>query len=545
MAAAWPAEVHDATAGTRRVWGTYEGLRVRMGVHCGKVSSATKHQGKVVYEGEVTRQVTGIADAGVGGQIIMSQATLPLPANLVDAPFTVFDQGMHRVKGFDQPQRLKEVYPESLATRGSDGWAAKKLDTEERLSPSFHAAPEGLVTMIYCHAEGLAELKLAVSAEAVDRSLEVMAETLRAAMVARGGYDCRGHERNGENMYTFASYVDCALFAVEAQRALDAADWPEAVLAHNEARDQERGTTGEAAPRARGLRVRMGMHSGQLKRIRIPSEGLADYYGESANRAARVMSTAIGGQVVCVASELSTSSTRTRGDAAACRPHGRLRAQGHPGPNRARAAEPRRANRGVRLEEVRREQEGAADFSWGQVARVVIEAMEATEIGASATVDAFDAGSPKANGGSSGWKTLRGAVGKKRSGEKITSSQGSRTSPGPRGSSRPGVERRGRRVVECENHPPDFDRCAHFYFHLMRTRGRQTCSGIPSSDNHVTRDRSGARSPSFARGATPGAVRRLRSASARRRERRPRRRGGWTFRVLANGCRASLRNGPS
>ena len=30
----------------------------------------------------------------------------------------------------------------------------------------------------------------------------------------------------------------------------------------------------------------MGMHSGQLKRIRIPSEGLADYYGESANRAA-------------------------------------------------------------------------------------------------------------------------------------------------------------------------------------------------------------------------------------------------------------------
>jgi hypothetical protein len=48
----------------------------------------------------------------------------------------------------------------------------------------------------------------------------------------------------------------------------------------------------------------MGMHGGQLKRIRIPNEGLADYYGESANRAARVMSTATGGQVVCVASEL-------------------------------------------------------------------------------------------------------------------------------------------------------------------------------------------------------------------------------------------------
>ena len=46
------------------------------------------------------------------------------------------------------------------------------------------------------------------------------------------------------------------------------------------------------------------MNDAQLKRIRIPNEGLADYYGESANRAARVMSTATGGQVVCVASEL-------------------------------------------------------------------------------------------------------------------------------------------------------------------------------------------------------------------------------------------------
>jgi hypothetical protein len=47
-----------------------------------------------------------------------------------------------------------------------------------------------------------------------------------------------------------------------------------------------------------GLRVRMGMHSGQLKRIRIPGEGMADYYGESANLAARVMSAAVGGQAV-------------------------------------------------------------------------------------------------------------------------------------------------------------------------------------------------------------------------------------------------------
>ena len=298
MQSEWPAEMHDTTAGTLRVWGTYEGLRVRMGVHCGHVESAVKHQGKMVYEGEVMRQVTGVADSGNGGQIILSQDTLPLSAD-VDVPYVMYDQGLHRVKDFPAPQRLKEVYPESLASRASANGSAKKLDTEERLSPSFHAAPEGLVTMIYCHAEDLAGLKKALPSDVVEQSLRVMAEQLRACMMARGGYDCRGHERNGENMYVFAKYVDCALFAVHAQKALHEAAWPPELLRHYARVDDPTGPK-----RISGLRVRMGMHSGQLKRIRIPSEGLADYYGESANRAARVMSTSVGGQVVCVASEL-------------------------------------------------------------------------------------------------------------------------------------------------------------------------------------------------------------------------------------------------
>jgi class 3 adenylate cyclase/nicotinamidase-related amidase len=307
MASAWPPEMHDTTAGTLRVWDTYEGLRVRMGVHCGHVESAVKHQGKMVYEGEVMRQVTGVADSGNGGQIILSQDTLPLSAD-VELPYVMYDQGLHRVKDFANPQRLKEVYPESLASRATANGGAQKLDTEERLSPSFHAAPEGLVTMIYCHAENLAGLKKALPSEVVEQSLRVMAEQLRACMMERGGYDCRGHERNGENMYVFASYVDCALFAVRAQKALHEATWPPELVHHYSNVDDP-----SEPKRIRGLRVRMGMHSGQLKRIRIPSEGLADYYGESANRAARVMSTSVGGQVVCVASELEYFLDEHRG----------------------------------------------------------------------------------------------------------------------------------------------------------------------------------------------------------------------------------------
>jgi len=307
MASAWPPEMHDTTAGTLRVWGTYEGLRVRMGVHCGHVESAVKHQGKMVYEGEVMRQVTGVADSGNGGQIILSQDTLPLSAD-VELPYVMYDQGLHRVKDFANPQRLKEVYPESLASRATANGGAQKLDTEERLSPSFHAAPEGLVTMIYCHAENLAGLKKALPSEVVEQSLRVMAEQLRACMMERGGYDCRGHERNGENMYVFASYVDCALFAVRAQKALHEATWPPRACASL----LKRGRPERAEADSRPARAH-GMHSGQLKRIRIPSEGLADYYGESANRAARVMSTSVGGQVVCVASELEYFLDEHRG----------------------------------------------------------------------------------------------------------------------------------------------------------------------------------------------------------------------------------------
>ena len=45
----------------------------------------------------------------------------------------MYDLGLHRVKGFAGPQRLKEVYPETLASR-CDNWREQKLDTVEHLS---------------------------------------------------------------------------------------------------------------------------------------------------------------------------------------------------------------------------------------------------------------------------------------------------------------------------------------------------------------------------------------------------------------------------
>jgi class 3 adenylate cyclase len=290
MDAPWPEESHNVTGGTMQEFAKYNGLRVRMGIHCGKVDKCIKHQGKVVYEGDVLKQTTSVADAGMGGGILLSQATLPLAAN-VQVAYVMFDQGLHEMNAFGNPQRLKEVYPEALASRCDQ---KSKLDTIKRLTPSFHDAPEGEITMIYAHVVGLANLQKAVGIKVMDQALAIMFETLRRVLMQPDcmGYDCRGYERNGENMYVFSSYKSCLLFALRAQEQLQLAEWPAELTAYV-------GTDGVL-----GVPVRMGMHSGPLKRIRIPNEGLADYYGESANRAARVMSVAVGGQITCVRTEL-------------------------------------------------------------------------------------------------------------------------------------------------------------------------------------------------------------------------------------------------
>lgn len=290
MNASWPEDCHNVTKATMQEFGKFNGLRVRMGIHCGKVDKCLKHHGKIVYEGAVLKQTTNVADAGFGGAIILSQSTLPLSSN-VDIPYVLFDQGLHEMNAFQAPQRLKEVYPEELASRIE---VRAAMDTVQRLTPSFHEAPEGEVTMCYAHVVGLHELQKSFGVKILEKGLSVMFETLRMVMMRAHcrGYDCRGYERNGENMYVFSTYRQGLLFALEAQVALQQAEWPEELSECN------------GSSMIRGLPVRMGMHSGPLKRIRIPTEGLADYYGEAANRAARVMSVAVGGQVVCVEFEL-------------------------------------------------------------------------------------------------------------------------------------------------------------------------------------------------------------------------------------------------
>ena len=101
------------------------------------------------------------------------------------------------------------------------------------------------------------------------RTLERHDALLRSAIDSNGGHV---FSTGGDGIgAAFARAGDAVVAAVHAQQAFGAEPWP------------------DGAP----LRVRMGLHTGET------AERDGDYFGTAVNRAARLMATAHGGQVVC------------------------------------------------------------------------------------------------------------------------------------------------------------------------------------------------------------------------------------------------------
>jgi len=127
--------------------------------------------------------------------------------------------------------------------------------------------PSGTVTFLFTDIEGSTRLLTRLR----DRYVEVLAEhhrVLRAAIDAH-----HGHEVHTEGDAFFAAF----------ERATDAID---------AATSAQRALAGEAWPDGVGVRVRMGVHSGEA------DVWLDDYVGLNVHRAARICAAAHGGQVL-------------------------------------------------------------------------------------------------------------------------------------------------------------------------------------------------------------------------------------------------------
>ena len=128
--------------------------------------------------------------------------------------------------------------------------------------------PIGTVTCLFSDIEGSTRLEIELGTGPYRDILERHRELLRAAFAAHGGHE-QGTE--GDSFFViFRGATEAVSAAADAQRAIAAEPWPDGVT----------------------VRVRMGLHSGDIE-----SAG-ADVIGYAINRTARIAAVAHGGQVL-------------------------------------------------------------------------------------------------------------------------------------------------------------------------------------------------------------------------------------------------------
>ncbi len=94
----------------------FRGLRVRMGVHYGEPEIRdVPLTGRVDYVGPMVHRAVGIADAGHGGQILISASVFEALSQR--ERLTTIDLGQHRIKWMDEPEHIFQVSAGVLAQR--------------------------------------------------------------------------------------------------------------------------------------------------------------------------------------------------------------------------------------------------------------------------------------------------------------------------------------------------------------------------------------------------------------------------------------------
>ncbi|MGH2476937.1 MAG: adenylate/guanylate cyclase domain-containing protein [Candidatus Limnocylindrales bacterium] len=134
--------------------------------------------------------------------------------------------------------------------------------------PPTIGAPTGTVTCLFSDIEGSTRIELALGTGPYRDIRERHRALLRAAFAAQGGYE---QSTEGDSFFViFRGAPEAVAAAADAQRAIAAEPWPDEGL----------------------VRVRMGLHTGEIESIG------ADVIGYAINRTARIAGVAYGGQVL-------------------------------------------------------------------------------------------------------------------------------------------------------------------------------------------------------------------------------------------------------
>ena len=136
-------------------------------------------------------------------------------------------------------------------------------------APRVATLPSGVVTFLLTDIEGSTQLWEHDAAE-MSRALRLHEALIEAAVSGAGGNVLKLHGEGDSTFSVFARATEAVNAAVAARRTLDAQDWPDGMQ----------------------LEVRFAAHMGEVE------EREGEYYGTAVNRAARIRSLAIGGQIL-------------------------------------------------------------------------------------------------------------------------------------------------------------------------------------------------------------------------------------------------------
>ena len=124
-------------------------------------------------------------------------------------------------------------------------------------------------------------------------ALNLHDKIVRESLRRHKGYEVKSE--NGSFMLAFSDADKALEFASDIQMRLLCADWPEQLL-NDRSASPVRSENGRLI--FAGLRVSIGIHRGEVECRIDPTTGRMDYFGPTANRAARIAAAAHEGQIL-------------------------------------------------------------------------------------------------------------------------------------------------------------------------------------------------------------------------------------------------------
>eukprot|EP01012_Entosiphon_sulcatum_P046396 TRINITY_DN6229_c0_g1_i1.p1 TRINITY_DN6229_c0_g1~~TRINITY_DN6229_c0_g1_i1.p1 ORF type:complete len:1080 (+),score=172.82 TRINITY_DN6229_c0_g1_i1:87-3326(+) len=339
MATEWPRELFDVPGAEALVGANHSalwrGLRVRMGIHVGEpLCDRDPATTRMDYHGSVVNKAARVAGNGLPGEIIMSAAMYRrvseflLDGGTEDVPpgVTITELNHVVLKGFEAtgPEPLYQILPIPLRGRETT-LRSREVDEDDipmitEFIEDKIAPPTGLVAIVFVDVPASSFLWSNASLSVVSKSVAKYKACLRGAL-----REFRGCEAKCEAeafMMVFGHALDALRWCLHVQKALLELDWPRdlqnysvAATVRKEAGPNESIEVSASASALlgmgvddswessefiwRGLRTRMGVHTGTVVTETNPSTGQLQYEGLPVGVAANVASASHGGEILC------------------------------------------------------------------------------------------------------------------------------------------------------------------------------------------------------------------------------------------------------